>query len=367
MVRRNRFIAFTLSLLLMGSTSAWAEPSSNQLKQQRDQLQQNKNLLEDAQDELEELEAQVQDYDVQIEELMDSIAENKKQISKTEKDIDKTVIEVKNMEEKVEAEKILMGKRIRAVYKNGTGQYLTMLIGAKDFGDFISRLEWIKKIMDYDKQMIKSLEEKKAELNNKKEELNKKKEELVQLEKSNEQKLATIKNSAEEQKKLIVGLKERERALASKVTESQRLVDASLVQIQQIRRAAPKYVPSRGAAQISDNSIIAYASNFLGTPYVWGGTSPDPGFDCSGFTQYVYRHFGVRVGRTTKDQIHDGVAVSKSELQIGDLVFFGKRGVPNHMGIYAGNNTYIHAPQTGDVVKVSPMTRRDFITGRRVK
>jgi peptidoglycan DL-endopeptidase CwlO len=364
MIRRKRIAAFTLSLVLIGSTSVWAQPSTNQLRQQ---LQQDKSLLQNAQDELADLESKVQDYDMKIEGLMDTIAQNKKQISKTEKDIEKTELEVKDTEEKVEEEQELMGKRIRAMYKNGISQYLTMLVGAKDFGEFISRLEWIKKIMDYDQKMIDKLEEKKEELNNKKEKLNNKKEELVQLQKSTEQKLVAIKDSAEEQKKLIENLKVKERVLASKVTESQRLVDASLVRIQEVRRAAPKYVPSRGAAPISSNAIIAYASNFLGTPYVWGGTSPEPGFDCSGFTQYVFRHFGVNLTRTTKTQIHDGVGVSKSQLEVGDLVFFGKGGIPNHMGIYAGNNTYIHAPQTGDVVKVSPMTRRDFITGRRVK
>ena len=61
------------------------------------------------------------------------------------------------------------------------------------------------------------------------------------------------------------------------------------------------------------------------------------------------------------------VGVSRSQLQVGDLVLFGKNGDPTHVGIYAGNNTYIHSPRTGDVVKVSAMTRSDFITGRRVK
>ena len=124
---------------------------------------------------------------------------------------------------------------------------------------------------------------------------------------------------------------------------------------------------SRGGASVSNNEVLAYASRFLGTPYRWGGTSPDTGFDCSGFTQYVYAHFGIRIGRTTRDQIKSGVAVSRSELQVGDLVLFGRNGDPTHVGIYAGNNTYIHSPRTGDVVKISAMTRNDFIIGRRVR
>jgi peptidoglycan DL-endopeptidase CwlO len=97
---------------------------------------------------------------------------------------------------------------------------------------------------------------------------------------------------------------------------------------------------------------------------LWGGTTPS-GFDCSGFTQYVYRHFGVSLGRTTYDQINNGYAVSKDQLQPGDLVFFGT-GSPTHVGIYVGNGMYINAPHTGDVVKIASVNRSDFITGRRV-
>lgn len=98
---------------------------------------------------------------------------------------------------------------------------------------------------------------------------------------------------------------------------------------------------------------------------MWGGTTPE-GFDCSGFTQYVYKHFGISIGRTTKDQIYDGVGVSRDQLQSGDLVFYGKNGIPSHMGIYLGNGMYIHAPRTGDVIKISPYGRADYITARRI-
>ncbi|WML33688.1 C40 family peptidase [Clostridium sp. OS1-26] len=126
---------------------------------------------------------------------------------------------------------------------------------------------------------------------------------------------------------------------------------------------------SRGSVSISagsNSNVVSYAYNFLGTPYLWGGTSPS-GFDCSGFTQYVYGHFGVGLGRTTYDQINDGSPVSRDQLQPGDLVLFGSSSNPHHIGIYVGNGMYIHAPHTGDVVKVSSLDRGDFLTGRRVK
>lgn len=111
------------------------------------------------------------------------------------------------------------------------------------------------------------------------------------------------------------------------------------------------------------NSVIQYATGFIGVPYVYGSTGPDS-FDTSSFVAYVYKHFGILLPRTIDEQMKYGVPITKEELQSGDVVFFGK-GTAHHVGIYVGNGCYIHAPQTGDVVKVSLMTRTDFLMGRR--
>lgn len=123
---------------------------------------------------------------------------------------------------------------------------------------------------------------------------------------------------------------------------------------------------SRGTS-VSRNSnttgyaILEYGKNFLGTPYVYGGMSPS-GFDCSGFVKYVYAHFGINLPRTSYSQLGVGVAVSRENLQVGDLVFFRGAG---HVGIYAGNGNYMHAPQRGRSVCIEPMTR-DLYAARRV-
>ena len=90
---------------------------------------------------------------------------------------------------------------------------------------------------------------------------------------------------------------------------------------------------------------------YLGVPYVWGGASPS-GFDCSGFSMYVYGKIGVSLPHHAASQYGMGTPVSKSELQPGDLVFFNGLG---HMGIYIGGGQFIHAPHTGDVVKISSL------------
>jgi len=116
--------------------------------------------------------------------------------------------------------------------------------------------------------------------------------------------------------------------------------------------------PSRG-------NVVSIAMQYLGVPYVWGGASPS-GFDCSGFTMYVYAQVGISLPHYTGAQYAMGAPVSQSQLQPGDLVFFDGLG---HEGMYIGNNQFIHAPQTGDVVKISTIAgwyTATYIGARRV-
>ena len=108
---------------------------------------------------------------------------------------------------------------------------------------------------------------------------------------------------------------------------------------------------SSASASTKGQAIVNSAMQYLGVPYVWGGTSPS-GFDCSGLVQYVCKKNGISVSRTAAAQANNGTYVSRNNLQPGDLVFFGKGNI-HHVGIYVGNGQMIHAPQTGDVVKVS--------------
>jgi cell wall-associated NlpC family hydrolase len=101
---------------------------------------------------------------------------------------------------------------------------------------------------------------------------------------------------------------------------------------------------------------VALAYRFLGVPYVWGGDSPS-GFDCSGLTMYVYGELGIKLGHYTGFQYYAGLRVTRDQLQPGDLIFFhaNSAGVPQHEGMYIGNGSFIHAPHTGDVVKISSL------------
>lgn len=117
------------------------------------------------------------------------------------------------------------------------------------------------------------------------------------------------------------------------------------------------------ASNASGSAVLNYAYQFLGTPYVWGGSTPS-GFDCSGFTSYVYRKFGVNLPRVSRSQATVGTKIAYSDLQAGDLVFFGSGSI-SHVGIYIGGGNMIHSPRPGKTVEISTMKYHKFITARR--
>lgn len=132
---------------------------------------------------------------------------------------------------------------------------------------------------------------------------------------------------------------------------------------------------------IDVNALINRGKSTLGTPYSWGGGGPSGkgygfaqgsgiyGFDCSSLMQYIFAGFGVNIPRVTYDQYRIGAQVGWKSLQAGDMVFFrpGSRG-PEHVGLYIGGGKFLHAPKTGDVVKISNMSdyASSFMGGRRV-
>ena len=372
-----RNLSVVITLILTSSVTALAAPVNEKVQQQKDSLTK-------IQTEREKVETKIEEFDNEIEKIMTKTEENKERISETEKSIESATEQVKKGEKDTQKEEKLFNSRMRVMYMNGFDGYMNIILDSESFGDFVSRVDNIKIVIEFDKKVMGRFEAVKKELNEKQQSLNKTKESLQKLQAENKQKIDKIMITKESQNKLITELKSKETVTkelqnklivelknkknisAEQIIEPQVSVNKSLMKISEIRKSAPIYTASRGATAVSEGAIIAYASKFLGTPYLWGGTST-AGFDCSGFTQYVYAHFGISVGRTTFDQINDGVEVSRDNLKPGDLVFFGTFANPHHMGMYVGDNNYIHAPHTGDVIKISTLGRNDYVTARRVK
>ena len=130
---------------------------------------------------------------------------------------------------------------------------------------------------------------------------------------------------------------------------------------------------STSSSESSGTSVVEYAKQYLGCKYVAGGSSPEGGFDCSGFTSYVYKHFGISLSRSSKGQINDGVAVEKSNLQPGDIVVFNNSSNTSigHVGIYIGGNSFIHAANPKEGVVITSLSssyyQKRYVGARRVK
>jgi len=347
-----------------GFVSVHADPASDNAKIQQVQTQRK------------DLETKVEMMDNQIETIMSKINGDENNIVKTQKDIKQAQIDIAKAENDIKAEQVLFDKRMRVMYMSGSSSYIDIILGSKDLGDFISRLENLKKIMSFDKKVINDFKTKKAAIDLKKVSLNKKNMNLLSLKAESKKKLANLTKQKSDQTVLVSQLKDQESKYGAKLVSDQAAVAASQVAIAKIRSAAPNLkkpttssrnsipiiVASRGGATFTSNTLIAFASNYLGLPYVWGGTTPS-GFDCSGFTQYVFAHFGVSLPRVSQDQQNVGTLVSRANLQPGDLVFFGTPA--HHVGIYVGNGNMISAPHTGDVIKIQTLNP-DFTYGRRV-
>ncbi|MGL4345965.1 MAG: NlpC/P60 family protein [Cellulosilyticaceae bacterium] len=137
-----------------------------------------------------------------------------------------------------------------------------------------------------------------------------------------------------------------------------------------IQVSRPELIPY---AKVQGEEIIEYGMQFLGTPYVWGGSNLKTGVDCSGFTQEVFDYFDIQISRVSYMQANDGQTIPKSELRCGDLVFFDTSGVNqgniSHVGIYMGDNQFIHSDSTRGVAisnLSSPYYTRNYVKGVRL-
>jgi cell wall-associated NlpC family hydrolase len=130
--------------------------------------------------------------------------------------------------------------------------------------------------------------------------------------------------------------------------------DRIAARVERLRR---RLAAQQDIARQEDTGVVAIATRYLGVPYVWGGDSPQTGFDCSGLVEYVFAQRGVSLPHYAASQYNYGLPVARDQLEPGDLVFFHALG---HVGIYIGNDEFIHAPHTGDVVKISSLNEFSY-------
>lgn len=251
--------------------------------------------------------------------------------------------------------------RIKSMYRNGTVNFLEVLLSTTSFTDFLTRVQFLSFIAQNDSDLADRLLKERTQLRT----IRDKQEQLRQ------ERIGKLQELQAKRVEIEAKLREHEQYLWKVEKDIQDLITAELQKkaekqaqlFEQLKREAA--VPDSGLSAMLDPSSIVYTTmQYLGIPYLWGGEKPDTGFDCSGLVLYVFRQHGVVVPHYSGWQFKMGTPVEKEELKPGDLVFFGSP--IHHVGIYIGGRYMIHAPQTGDIVKISDFTgRKDYAGARR--
>ena len=375
--------------------------------------------IESISEEQEAVEAELEELDAELVDLLLSVDLLESDIGNKELDIERTKEELEEAKARVAAQETAMARRIKFMYERGSSTYLELFLESKSMAEAVNKSEYSEKLYKYDRLMLEKyrlarsevedkeaqLEEELHELEEIKEDLNTQKDELNALIAEKQEtadnfaaQLSKAKSKASEYKNQIsqqsANLKKLNQAEAEKIAE-----EAKKKAEEEAKRKAEEAAAKKKAQEESRNSeesessddsddsdsdsgshsesrpsgtsvrasgsgtgadIANYALQFVGCPYVAGGTSLTNGCDCSGFTQGVYSHFGISIPRSSYAQSAGGDEVSFDQAQAGDIIYYG-----GHVAIYIGNNMIVHASTAATGIKISSAFYRSIITIRR--
>ena len=336
-------------------TPVFAAPSVDDLKDNKAAKESEVSSLQD----------QLTDIMSKLGDLEESLIEKGEEITKAEEDL-------KEAQEKEQEQYEAMKKRIKFMYEEGDTTALETLVTAENFSDLVNKAEYVQNVHTYDRKQLEEYIETKQQIADLKTTLEDEQKNMESMQAEYENKESELSSTIESKKAEVANLDSQIQAAAEAAAAE------ALAAQQQAAAAnnnngggsvnrnnggngtkpAPAPTPSGGGSGNTSTAqaIVNAAYSQLGVPYVWGGTTPGVGLDCSGLTQYCHRVAGISIGRTSEVQGGGGKAVSNP--QPGDLVCYG-----SHIGIYIGGGQMIHAPHTGDVVRVanvygSPWYRR---------
>lgn len=363
----KKIITIIICLGLFGTT---LNVKSVQASDLQDQLQQYQSQYNQLNSQLSNQKQQVSSATSQAVALQQSIQTLNASISAYQKELDLEKKNLKNLENKqksLEAERQkhieALGQYMRSSYEEGVPSYLQVLFQATSLSDFLVRLEEVTAVVNTYSKLQNDLSQINQDLSAQQNEIKQKSESLQNIVQAKAQSQKTVQDALSKQQTLVAQLSAQEKSTYKATINAKSNVDRvqQLIEQQELeaRLAAQSPITDQGSGAATGapvtvsggaQAVLSFASQFLGTPYVWGGTSPSPGFDCSGYTQYVFRHVGINLSRTSQTQFNQGTPVSRSDLKPGDLVFFSTYGPgATHVGIYAGNNTMIDSSNGGVV------------------
>jgi cell wall-associated NlpC family hydrolase len=360
--RRRQAQAFLIGIAaLCAAASASATPGSVAAKQAQAQQ-----VLAQIQQIDNSMGAAVEQYNlanVRLQKIETDQRENRKQLKVTQANL------------KI-AQASLSARLVTAYTTSQDNTTLSLLLGSTSFEDLLNRLEAVNSTSQQDASIVQQVTSFKAAVQ----------QHRAELLKAHTEQQTVVAQKAAQKRRIESQLASRRQLLSSIKGQIQRIKAAEAAQQRQLAAAAQSRISSGGvqipttdgvgvSASTPEGSTVAppnvhggvvgIAMRYLGVPYVWGGSSPR-GFDCSGLVAYVFAQIGVSLPHSSYAMYGMGTPVSISQLQPGDLVFFTGA---SHMGIYIGGGQFIHAPHTGDVVKISSLSgyySSNFAGGRRI-
>ena len=409
---RKKFFSLLLIFILAISMTqtAYATSISDLQKQRQEKENQKKGTqsqLDSVNDQINDLSGEKDDVDAQISELTGQIAEIMASVSLLEDEIADTQVQIEQAQKdydeakaKEEAQYHAMKKRIQYLYEKGETSYLELLMEAKSWADMLNKAEYVQEIYTYDRKMLDNYAATVQEVAQLKESLEEQKSELEAAEYELEHEKDSLQVSLDEQKELAADYevqlaKAKQEAAAYKAKIKQQNAEIQKLASQEAARKAEEEARKREeeaqkkkqnsqSAQNSSNGtatassggaktvppkigggsgsdIAQYACQFVGNPYVPGGTSLTNGADCSGFTQSVYRVYGYSIPRNSSSQRSAGREVSYEEAQPGDLICYA-----GHVAIYLGNGRIVHASSVKTGIKYGNATYKPILSVRRI-
>lgn len=272
--------------------------------------------------------------------------------------VDETRIKLSEIKQSLKKRRELLNQRVASMYKSGRISMLEVLLRTRDFGDFLDRADFVARVAKNDSELITRIRDSRDSVEQVEQ----------QLSEQQRQQQGLVDQAAAQKNDIQMKLLQRQQLLASVNQEIQNL----LTQEQQRRTAeasALEKQAEQALANAPDAGLARTALKYLGVPYHWAGEGPGKCptgehricFDCSGLTQYVYKLFGIDLPHNAAMQFNRGIKIPLTQARPGDLVFFGMP--PHHVGMFLGDDMFVHAPQTGDVVKVSRLSSRSDLSG----
>ena len=271
-----------------------------------------------------------------------------------------------------------LARRLVSLYtSDSSNSTLEVLLGSKNLDDMLNRLDAVSRVSSQDTHVLSEVRKFRTAVKLREAQLKKAHRAQRELVAEKARQRASIESQLVERQRLLSSIKsqiaqiqaaERTRELQAAAAARARLANRqNTVSDETVVGAAATTAEGVSVAPPSQyGGVVGVAMQFLGVPYVWGGSSPG-GFDCSGFVMYVYSQVGVSLPHNAAAQFGSGVPISRDQLAPGDLVFFDGLG---HVGLYIGGGQFVHAPHTGDVVKVSSLSdswyAASYVGARRI-